>query len=226
MAEDLSARKRRGKPKRGRPPGRDSETTRAEILRAARTVFGLRGYSATSVRMVAARAGLSVTGVYYHFGSLEEIYDAVVSDIVSVLQEYMREVLLQRTLRTQIRALILGMNRLDFQDRSIMAFMIRTYLDAARSPGVGRDSDALTAGTEQFFVTIVRAAIGRGELPPDTDVRTTVGLLSSILWGLGLYSGFVEDAEAMAVISDRVDELIVHGLAGLGSSETPPCLAG
>ncbi|MET4427046.1 AcrR family transcriptional regulator [Mycolicibacterium sp. 624] len=226
MAENGTRRKRPGKPKRGRPAGRDPEVTRAWILRAARTVFGLRGYSATSVRMVAEQAGLSVTGVYYHFSSLEEIYDEVVADTVATLEAIIGEVLEQPTIRAQIRALIFAMHRLDSQDRSIMAFMVRTYLDAARSPEVGRDSGPLTAGTAYLFVTMVRSAISRGELPPDSDVRTTVGLLASILWGVGLYSGFVEDADAMAVILNQVDDMFAHGLVGPGSSEKPPRLVG
>ena len=74
----------------------------------------------------------------------------------------------------------------------------------------------LTVATENFFVIMVRAAIDRGELPPSTDVRTTVGLLASILWGVGLYSGLVEDADTVAAISNRVDEMLAYGLPGPG----------
>jgi AcrR family transcriptional regulator len=226
MAESESRRKRTGKPKRGRPAGRDSETTRAEILRAARVVFGVRGRSAASVRMVAETAGLSVTGVYYHFGSLDEIYGEVVADTAGVLEACMRDVLAQRTLRAQIRAFIFAMHQLDVQDRSILGFMIRNHLDAVRSAGVGGGSGPLTVATEHFFVMMVRAAINRGELPPGTDVRAAVGLLASILWGVGLYSGFVEEADAMAAISNRVDEMFANGLPRPGSSHSPSYLAG
>jgi AcrR family transcriptional regulator len=226
MAEKASRRKGTGKPKRGRPAGRDSEETRREILRAARTVFGVRGYAATSVRMVAERAGLSVTGVYYHFGSLDEIYEAVVANTVELLEAATRDVLAQPTLRAQIRAFMRAMHRLDVQDRSIVGFMIRTHLDAVRRPGADGGTGPLTVATGHFFATMVRMAIDRGELPPGTDVRGTVGLLASILWGVGLYSRFVEDSDTMTAISNGVDEMFAHGLPRPGSSESPPCLAG
>jgi AcrR family transcriptional regulator len=226
MAELISRRQQRGKPKRGRPAGRHSEVTRSEILRAARTVFGVQGYSATSVRMVAEQAGLSVTGVYYHFSSLDEIYDEVLADTVRVFEVCTHEAMAQPTLRAQLRAFIFAMYRLDYQDRSVIAFMVRTHLDALRGPGVGGDSRALTAGTTQFFVTMVRSAVTRGELPPNTDVHTTVDLLASILWGVGLYAGFVDDADVMAAISHRLTEVFAHGLMGPDTSATPPSLAG
>lgn len=226
MAEGISTRKPPGKPKRGRPVGRDSETTRAEILRAARQVFGVRGYSATSMRMVAEQAGLSVTGVYYHFASRDHLYDEVVVDTASLLDGFTKEILAYQKLRPQLRALVFAMHRPEFQDRSVMAFLTRTYLDAARDPGLGGDTEPLLAGAERLFVTVVSSAISRGELPADTDVAATVGLLSSIMWGVGLYSGFVEDPDSMDVISAQVDDMFVHGLAGLRVSTTPPCLAG
>lgn len=224
MADIASRRRGGGKPKRGRPAGRDSEATRAEILRAARMVFGVRGLSATSVRMIAETAGLSVTGVYYHFGSLDEIYVEVVADTVRVLDATIRDVLAQRTLRAQIRAWIRAMHRLESQDRSVMGFIIRSQLDAVRNPGAG-DSAPLAVAVEALFVTMVRAAVNRGELPQGTDVRTTVGLLASILWGVGLYSEFIDDADTVAALSNRVDEMIANGLPRPDASESPPCLA-
>jgi AcrR family transcriptional regulator len=164
--------------------------------------------------MVAETAGLSVTGVYYHFDRLDEIYHEVVADTVRVLEASTSDVVEQRTLRAQIRAFIFAVHRLGFQDQSVMGFMVRIHLDAVRSPGVSSDGGPLTMATENFVI-MVRTAINRGELPPSTDVRTTAGLLASILWGVCLYSGLVEDANTVDDISNRVDEMLTNGLAGL-----------
>lgn len=208
-------RTRRGrapKPVRGRPAGRDSDRTRADILRAARTVLGVHGYRATTLKMVAREAGLSIRAVYYYFGSLQEVYVDVVADTVALLEESVRDVAGEPTLRRQIRAYLAAMHALDFGDRSVMAFMIREYLDAARGTRDGRAKGPLLSGTEHFLAGMVRGAIDRGELAPDTSVRATVGLLSSIFWGIGLYSGFVDEADVMAALCARADEVIASGL--------------
>ena len=93
-----------------------------------------------------------------------------------------------------------------------MAFMIREYLDAARGTRDGRAKGPLLSGTERFLAGMVRGAIDRGELAPDTSMRATVGLLSSIFWGIGLYSGFVDEADVMAALCARADEVIASGL--------------
>ena len=58
------------------PPGRravQAEQTRAEILRAARAGFAARGYAGTSVKDIAAAAGVSVQTVYDSVGSKAEL---------------------------------------------------------------------------------------------------------------------------------------------------------
>jgi len=57
----------KGRP--GRRPGPSS--TRPEILAAARTLFAARGYHATTVRDIAAEAGVNAALVHHYFGIKE-----------------------------------------------------------------------------------------------------------------------------------------------------------
>ena len=52
---------------------RQARLTRAEILKAARTLFAERGYSRTSVRDIAASAGVSAQTVYDSIGSKQAV---------------------------------------------------------------------------------------------------------------------------------------------------------
>lgn len=54
--------------------------TRATILAAARSLFGEHGFERTTIRAVAARAGVDPALVMQHFGSKEALFDAA-SDI-------------------------------------------------------------------------------------------------------------------------------------------------
>ena len=61
-------------PARGRRPG--SPDTRAAILEAARALFASGGLSGTSVRAVAAKAGVDPALVHHYFGSKDDLFVA------------------------------------------------------------------------------------------------------------------------------------------------------
>jgi AcrR family transcriptional regulator len=72
IADDALARQGRS----GRRPG--ASGTRAAILAAARRLFAARGYDRTSLRAVAAEAGVDPALVAHFFGSKQRLFVAVV----------------------------------------------------------------------------------------------------------------------------------------------------
>lgn len=68
------------------------ERTRAEIVQAAHQLFLRQGYHGTSMRQIAAVAGIALGGIYNHFASKEDIFIAVLveghpfHDILPLLQ--------------------------------------------------------------------------------------------------------------------------------------------
>ena len=52
--------------------------TQDKILDTAERLIGEQGYAATSLRQIIAEAGVNLAAVHYHFGSKEELLDAVV----------------------------------------------------------------------------------------------------------------------------------------------------
>jgi len=56
------------------------ERTRQTIEEAAYELFLEQGYSATSMRRIADQAGLALGGIYNHFSSKEEIFEAIILD--------------------------------------------------------------------------------------------------------------------------------------------------
>jgi TetR/AcrR family transcriptional regulator, mexJK operon transcriptional repressor len=73
-------------PTRGRPPGR----TGRELLAEARAVFLDRGYAATTMDDVAARARISKSSLYREHPSKSALYAAVVSDWAASGRDAMR----------------------------------------------------------------------------------------------------------------------------------------
>src|ERR1039457_6734609 len=61
--------------------------TKEKILDTAERLIGEQGYAATSLRQVIAEAGVNLAAVHYHFGSKEELLDAVVTRKVTPVNE-------------------------------------------------------------------------------------------------------------------------------------------
>ncbi len=81
----------RPKPRPGSRPGprptpRDS---RPRILLAATAEFALRGFAATTVDRIAARARFNKAMIYYHFGSKQRLYQAVLRDIFTAMGDHL-----------------------------------------------------------------------------------------------------------------------------------------
>jgi AcrR family transcriptional regulator len=52
--------------------------TRQKILDTAERLFGENGYHATSLRQIIAAAGVNLAAIHYHFGSKQELLDALI----------------------------------------------------------------------------------------------------------------------------------------------------
>ena len=56
------------------------ESTRQAILAAAYSLFVEQGFRASSMRQIAKRAGISLSGIYNHFESKEDIFVAIFAE--------------------------------------------------------------------------------------------------------------------------------------------------
>jgi AcrR family transcriptional regulator len=63
------------------------EETRRRLLDAARSLFGERGYEATSIEAVLARASVARGALYHHFASKAELLDAVAVEVFAEIAE-------------------------------------------------------------------------------------------------------------------------------------------
>lgn len=66
-------------------------STKARILEAAEEVFASRGFEGASTREIAARAGVNISSLHYHWESKETLYFAVFQNIYGRLMEISSE---------------------------------------------------------------------------------------------------------------------------------------
>lgn len=68
-------------------------STKARILGAAEAVFAARGFEGASTREIAARAGVNISSLHYHWASKETLYVAVFQDVFDRLTGLLRDTL-------------------------------------------------------------------------------------------------------------------------------------
>lgn len=72
-----------GKPPR--PTRQHGDQTREKILDAAEALFGAQGFAAVSLRDITSRAGVTLALASYHFGTKDNLFEAVVARRAAVL---------------------------------------------------------------------------------------------------------------------------------------------
>lgn len=82
----MSAQEPSPRPGRGRRPGK--QTTRQSVLDAARTRFAADGFDATTIRLVAADAGVDPSQVMQFFRSKDALFAAAMDIPAAALQKF------------------------------------------------------------------------------------------------------------------------------------------
>ena len=171
--------------RRGRRPG--SPDTRATILAEARALFAEKGYAGTSVRGVAAAAGVDAALVHHYFGSKDDLFLAALQAPVDP-----RQVLLpvaeggidgagERLLRTFLSVWD------DEATRLPLLALVRSVFDPERRPLV-----------REGFMRMVMLPIGQALGLDDVELR--MSLVGSQLMGIVL-ARYVVGVEPLASAS-------------------------
>jgi AcrR family transcriptional regulator len=191
---------------------RPSEITRDRIYKAAERLFADRGYEATSVRAIVAKARVNQAAINYHFAGKDGLYREVLRAAFRALTERQlshaqemealsREQALGEFVRHQLRPLLAR----DELSRHIRIF----NWEAVRPTAVFRK--LMTEEAAPFMglaLDLVRRFL------PEADGRT---LMIAAVWLIGQCSIFVRNREQLAnpPVSLALDEATIGRLAEL-----------
>jgi AcrR family transcriptional regulator len=194
---------------------RPSEITRERILKAAERLFAERGYEATSVRAIVAKARVNQAAINYHFAGKDGLYREVLRAAFRVLTEHQlahaeeakamsRDKALAEFVRDQLRPLLAR----DEISRHIRIF----NWEAVRPTAVFRK---LMSEEAAPFMGLALDLVRR--FLPEADQRT---LMVAAVWLIGQCSIFVRNREQLAnpPVSLALDEAAVERLAKLISA--------
>lgn len=182
-------------PAGGLTGARSSDRTRAAILRAARSHFARHGYERTTIRAVAADAGIDASMVMRYFGSKENLFDAALTidlrlpDLSAVPRDDLPQVLVRH---------FLDRWEGDPADDALL-LLLRSAVTHERA----------AERLRQIFAEQVAPALGEA-----VDPRCA-GLLSAQVLGLALTRYLLCAPGVTALTPDEVTELYAPALAAL-----------
>jgi AcrR family transcriptional regulator len=162
-----------------RVAARTDTGTRDRIIEAAQRCFSERGTGAVSVRELAEAAGVTVPGLYYHFGSKAELIRAV----YAARGDGGLDRPFEDPVSTTVEARIVEQSAREFarlvDDAEFLRLMHRE--------AVLGDADALEVGAALAEVWRERwhaVLLGSRDVRPDADLAAAADVIVTFLWGL------------------------------------------
>jgi AcrR family transcriptional regulator len=187
----------------GRRPG--AQTTSADILAAARRLFAARGYRNTTVRAIAAEAGVTPAMINHFFGSKRQVFVAAIRmplDPADVLTQ------------------LLDGPKAQFPERFVGTF-VRAWSDPATGPAlqsmvrsvISDEEDAAALRTFAVGVMLPRLSVALGVRPD------RVAAAMSIMIGQAVARSIVRIDPLAALSDDEVIERYVPAVRAVLSPE-------
>lgn len=180
-------------------PRRTAEATKAAILGAARTRFAQQGYERTTIRAVAADAGIDASMVMRYFGSKEQLFDAALA--VDLNLPDLRDVPADRLPALLVRHFL---SRWEGEPPDeALAVLLRSAVT----------NDQAAARMRDIFARQVAPALGAVMSGPDAPARAA--LVAAQLLGLLLSRNLVRFPAAAGLTPDEVERLYAPALAAV-----------
>lgn len=152
--------------RRGRPANVDTADTIRAILDAARLEFAAHGFAATSIRSVAARAGLAHTAIYNHFGSKAGLFSAVFLDVQDLLIAELEAAAATIDAPAMPRVLVDAIAALGAAGPSYVEFLASMYVEVRRHDEL---RDRFQGGPPFPILKTLRELVG-ADGPPDDEL--------------------------------------------------------
>ena len=200
----------------GRPPAAKAAETRERIVQAAREVFSELGYDAATFQAIAIRADLTRPAINHYFASKRVLWSEVVEQTNAlVVSAGMSRAQGETSLVGRLSAFLAVALQADSEDRSAAAFLVTSVLESQRHPELANDEHDSLKTSREFMSWAVNDAIKRGELATATDVNHLVEMLVAMMWGMGLYAGFVGNHDELTSVVHKLELLMANKLWNL-----------
>ena len=186
--------------------GFDDLTARARIRQAAMAQFSELGFEKTTIRGIAAAAGVSPGLVRHHFGSKQGLRDAVDTHVLNVVHRVNDEVLADSE-RGGFSQSVLSRQEL----RPYMGYLLQALV--AGSPIVATLFDQMVDMSEPWFAL----ADAQRPDPPTVDRRVRAAVFNAMALGVPLLHEHLSRVLGVDIMSVEGDRLLATALLDLYS---------
>lgn len=190
----------------GEPQQERSRATRLRLLEAAIDSLAELGWAATTVAVVAERAGVSRGAAQHHFRTREDLFTAAVEHVCQVRGEQIGHELDGRRDTEAVVELVFEM----FSGKLFRAALI-LWVAAANEPELRSQIVPLEARIGREVHRMVVTALGADESRP--GVRESVQATLDLARGLGLANLLTDDRERRRRISRQWATLLAAALS-------------
>jgi AcrR family transcriptional regulator len=193
--------------------------SRSKIHEAARALFREQGFDKTTLREIAARAGMGASSIYRHIRSKEELLVDELGDLQQKAWTRLRTGAARALpARERLRRFLDAEHALLVRapDLTTVALRATTHPEAR----VARRALALQDQTIGLVAEILQSARSRGELRRDADVLVAARTLTHAVHGARLaWANGLLDAEGC---SKAVDAAVALLFDGIGARDVAP----
>lgn len=202
---------KRDKPGPGRPAGIDSVDTRQRVIDAACRCFAQYGYGPTTNNQIAEMAGVTAGAVYYHFGTKNKLFEAVLDDVHGkVLARLAQAMVGQHSVSGLLRTVLAESMRINHESPELAAFVASAPIDSRRHPELG---DAFAKERDAMIGELI-GAVSRGQdgglIPADLDPARVSYLIVAIADGFA-HAAAAATPAAMDQLTALFDTLLLSG---------------
>lgn len=187
----------------------EAALTRNQLLEAALTVFGRKGYSAATLEEIASEAGLTRGAIYWHFDGKEALYKALITEKSAGINQLAEEILVGGgTPREILQRLLLEMFRYVEENAEYQALLELAVSKVEVTPGLESIMEETTQGRRllaELFTDLLRRGIELGEFRSNLPAEQAAIALVGYLNGLGLI--WIQDPQAFSIL-EHADALV------------------
>lgn len=192
---------------------RQKAETRARILDAARRLFESNGFDGTTMRAVAADAGVALGTIFTHFADKGDLLISALLEDLAATDRRIAETLPASPIRSQISHMAAAGFGYWCSRPALSATLLREmYFIAGPSAERRREETSRFVG---FFRGLLEDARNRGELKDDLDCAAIAEALYTFYTGRLIRAAGDDDFDLEEMLSD-VEVFVDDLLTGIG----------
>ena len=177
-------------------PKSDHKHTRQHIIDTARALFSESSYLGVSMSDIAEKLDITKAALYYHFPGKEEIYNAVLDEVLNDINAALTEALKEKTLDRRLYKVITNYLKLGTEEQNIVKATL-----LSKEPMVLKHVMRNRKQIEEIIQPLLRDILQSKKLFEQVDYKSVSSFLISMMNGLLMeysFSGKKPDADLIA----------------------------